>query len=85
MEIDSALERLGRVVGQFRFDQILLSPHLQPLGQSLIPDCECHCKQEFGLPTEPWLFTVRADGTIAARLEGSIGLQAFENAIKAAL
>jgi hypothetical protein len=41
--------------------------------------------QAYRLPTEPWLFTVRADGTIAARLEGSIGLRAFENAIKAAL
>jgi hypothetical protein len=39
----------------------------------------------FGLPSEPWLFTVSADGKIAARLEGSIGLRAFENAIKAAL
>jgi hypothetical protein len=41
--------------------------------------------QAYRLPTEPWLFTVRADGTIAARLEGSIGLHAFEDAIKAAL
>jgi hypothetical protein len=39
----------------------------------------------FRLRSEPWLFTVRADGTIAARLEGSIGLGAFENAVKAAL
>ncbi|MDX6685224.1 MAG: hypothetical protein QOF86_1352, partial [Baekduia sp.] len=29
---------------------------------------------KFGLQSEPWLFTVKADGTIAARLEGSIGL-----------
>jgi hypothetical protein len=41
--------------------------------------------QAYRLPSEPWLFTVRADGTIAARLEGSIGLRAFEDAIKAAL
>ena len=41
--------------------------------------------QAFKLPTEPWLFTVKADGTIASRLEGSIGLTAFEDAIKAAL
>jgi hypothetical protein len=39
----------------------------------------------FGLRSEPWLFTVAADGTIAARLEGSIGLNAFETAIQAAL
>ena len=41
--------------------------------------------QAFKLPTEPWLFTVKADGTVAARVEGSIGLREFEDAIKAAL
>jgi hypothetical protein len=41
--------------------------------------------QAFGLPTEPWLFTIKRDGTIAARLEGSFGFTAFERAIKAAL
>ena len=39
----------------------------------------------YSLPTEPWLFTVRRDGTIAARLEGSFGLRSFEDAIKSAL
>lgn len=39
----------------------------------------------FGLPTEPWLFTIKRDGTIAARLEGSFGFTSFEQAIKAAL
>ncbi len=41
--------------------------------------------QRFALRTEPWLFAVRKDGTIAARLEGSFGLHAFETAVKAAL
>ena len=39
----------------------------------------------FRLPTEPWLFVVGADGKITARLEGSFGLRAFENALKTAL
>lgn len=39
----------------------------------------------FNLQTEPWLFTVGADGKVAARLEGSFGLRAFEQAVKAAL
>jgi len=39
----------------------------------------------FGLQTEPWLFTVGADGRIAARLEGSFGVKEFEQAIQAAL
>jgi hypothetical protein len=39
----------------------------------------------FNLPTEPWLFVVDANGKITARLEGSFGLTAFENALKTAL
>lgn len=39
----------------------------------------------FNLQTEPWLFTVNADGRIAARLEGSFGVRAFEQAVDAAL
>jgi hypothetical protein len=39
----------------------------------------------FRLPTEPWLFVIGADGRITARLEGSFGLRAFEDAIKTAL
>jgi hypothetical protein len=41
--------------------------------------------QEFGLRTEPWLFVVGTDGNITARLEGSFGLNAFEQALKTAL
>jgi hypothetical protein len=39
----------------------------------------------FRLPTEPWLFVIGSDGKITARLEGSFGLRAFENALKTAL
>ena len=41
--------------------------------------------QAFHLPTEPWLFVVDANGKVTARLEGSFGLTAFENALKTAL
>jgi len=41
--------------------------------------------QEFKLPTEPWLFVVGKDGMITARLEGSFGLDAFEQALKTGL
>ena len=41
--------------------------------------------EEFGLPTEPWLFAVDRDGKVAARLEGSFGLDAFERALKSAI
>jgi hypothetical protein len=41
--------------------------------------------QAFHLRTEPWLFVVNAQGRITARLEGSFGINAFENALKTAL
>ncbi len=40
---------------------------------------------EFGLRTEPWLFTFTRDGRVAARLEGSFGNAAFRRAVEAAL
>ncbi len=39
----------------------------------------------FGLQTEPWLFTIDSHGRIAARLEGSFGVNAFTAALQAAL
>jgi hypothetical protein len=41
--------------------------------------------RRFGLPTEPWLFTFDDQGRVAARLEGSFGLNGFDRAIRAAL
>lgn len=41
--------------------------------------------REFNLQTEPWLFTIDADGRVAARLEGSFGVGQFEDAIQQAL
>jgi hypothetical protein len=37
------------------------------------------------LRTEPWLFVVNRKGIITARLEGSIGVRAFERAVKTSL
>jgi hypothetical protein len=39
----------------------------------------------FHLRTEPWLFTIGSDGRIAARLEGSFGVNEFRQAVQAAL
>jgi hypothetical protein len=39
----------------------------------------------FHLQTEPWLFTIDRNGRIAARLEGSFGVNEFQRAIQAAL
>ncbi len=41
--------------------------------------------KRFNLQTEPWLFVVGKDGRITARLEGSFGLNAFEQALKTGL
>ena len=41
--------------------------------------------EAFRLRTEPWLFVVGADGKVTARLEGSFGLRAFEEALQTAL
>ena len=41
--------------------------------------------KDFNLRTEPWLFVVNAKGVITARLEGSIGVQQFEDAVKSGL
>jgi hypothetical protein len=41
--------------------------------------------QQFHLRTEPWLFVVGRDGRITARMEGSVGVSAFEQALKTAL
>ena len=41
--------------------------------------------QEFNLQSEPWLFVVDRSGEVTARLEGSFGVDAFEQAIKTAL
>lgn len=39
----------------------------------------------FGLTTEPWLFTIDADGRVAARLEGAFGVEEFRVAVEQAI
>lgn len=39
----------------------------------------------FHLETEPWLFTINREGRIAARLEGSFGVDAVTQALQAAI
>jgi hypothetical protein len=39
----------------------------------------------FGLPTEPWLFTVDANGRVAARMEGAFSAAELDAAIDAAV
>jgi len=39
----------------------------------------------FGLTTEPWLFTIDADGRVAARMEGAFGVEEFRDAVEQAI
>lgn len=39
----------------------------------------------FGVPSEPWLFVIGADGRVTARLEGSFGFTAMERALRSGL
>ena len=39
----------------------------------------------FGLPTEPWLFTIDASGRAVDRLEGSFGIEEFRGAVQKAV
>ena len=39
----------------------------------------------FNLETEPWLFVLDGEGRVAARLEGSFGVEEFRKAVEAGL
>jgi hypothetical protein len=41
--------------------------------------------QAFNLQSEPWLFVIDKNGKVTARLEGSFGVEAFEDAVKTGL
>jgi hypothetical protein len=41
--------------------------------------------KRFNLRTEPWLFVIGRNGRITARLEGSVGVDAFDRALRTAL
>ena len=38
---------------------------------------------EWGLPTEPWVFVVAADGTLAAKFEGAVGADELREVLNA--
>ena len=42
-------------------------------------------QRAYRLQTEPWLFVIAKNGRVAARLEGSFGLDAFERAVVAGI
>ena len=77
--VDIALqlkEEFGDRVEFIHQEVFVDNEHSNPLRKPL---------QAFGLPSEPWLFTIDANGRVAARLEGSFGIESFRRAVEAAL
>ena len=77
MDIATNLER--RYQGRVTFIHEEVYNHNDP-QRGLRPSLRA-----YGLPSEPWLFTINRRGRIAARLEGAFGYQAFDEAIERAL
>jgi hypothetical protein len=50
-----------------------------PQGQLI----EVDAVTEWGLPTEPWVFVIDAEGTVAARFEGTVGANELARALEA--
>jgi hypothetical protein len=76
---DIAVQLEHEFGGRVRFIHEEVYANNQP-SQGLRPQLKA-----FHLQTEPWLFTISRRGVIAARLEGSFGVNAFRGAIEAAL
>jgi hypothetical protein len=59
--------------------------HQEVYANNMVQDGLRPQLQAFHLQTEPWLFTFDRSGRIAARLEGSFGVNEFEQAVNMAL
>jgi hypothetical protein len=60
--------------------------HVEPFDLQLAPQgalVPIASMDDWGLQTEPWVFVVDADGTVAATFEGIIGLDELERALSA--
>ena len=54
-------------------------------GQTPPEQCFRPQVTDYGLPTEPWLFTIDRRGRVAARLEGAFAKSELEQALDAAV
>jgi hypothetical protein len=74
-----------------RIDFIHVEPYkLRQTETGLQPDLAANgdfqvvpAAAQWGLPTEPWIFLVRADGTLMAKFEGAVGADELRQALDA--
>jgi hypothetical protein len=60
--------------------------HLEIYSGDLTPNnAPASWVTEWGLPTEPWVFVVGADGNVKAKFEGALSIAELEQAARAAL
>jgi hypothetical protein len=71
-----------RVVAVEPYQLVFTNGRLQPVEQdnNFVP---VEAATAYGIPTEPWLFLVGADGTIASSFEAVVGEQELVGAIRA--
>ncbi len=71
-----------RVVAIEPYELVYQDGRLQPVLQdgSFVP---VEATTVYGIPTEPWLFVVGADGTITGSFEAVVGEQELADAIRA--
>ena len=87
------LDTVKSVAGPYKdhIDFIHVEPYkLRQTANGLQPDVAADgfpqavpAAVDWGLPTEPWVFVVRADGTLAAKFEGAVGADELQAALNA--
>jgi len=89
------LDTVKGVAGAFKgaIDFIHVEPYrLRQTENGLQPDVAANgdyqvvpALTEWGLPTEPWVFVVAADGTLLAKFEGAVGVDELKQTLDALL
>ena len=78
-------ERDPRVLARRERDDDVAFVHQEIYNENQIDKGQRPSVAAFGLPTEPWLFVVGADGRVAARFEGAFSAEELNKAIDSAV
>lgn len=72
------VKKIARGVSNVNFVHVEVYSNLDdPANLKLVP-----AVQEWGLPSEPWVFVVDAQGRITAKFEGSVGAQELKGSLR---